>query len=196
MAEIGLRSRMLVKDVMSSPAITVTENASVNKTAQLMSEGRIGCIIVTEKDGKALGIITESDLVTRVLAKNLTPSKLTAKEVMSSPLITVEPDETLTETARRMSRLDVRRMGVVYRGDLVGIISSKDILAVTPELLENMQEKARIERETEVEEESSEESPQAGYCERCGSWSEDLEEVDGTYLCEEFIRALTGLTFL
>jgi CBS domain-containing protein len=185
MAEIGLRSRMLVKDVMSSPAITVTENASVNKTAQLMSEGRIGCIIVTEKDGKALGIITESDLVIRVLAKNLMPSKLTAKEVMSSPLITVEPDETLTETARRMSRLDVRRMGVVYRGDLVGIISSKDILAVTPELLDNMQEKARIERETEVEEESSEESPEAGYCERCGSWSEDLEEVDGIYICEE-----------
>jgi CBS domain-containing protein len=185
MAEMGLRSRMLVKDVMSSPAITVTENTSVNKASQLMSEGKVGCIIVTNKSGKALGIITESDLVTRVLAKNLTPSKLTAKEVMSTPLITVGPDETLTETARRMSKLDVRRMGVVYRGDLVGIISSKDILAVTPELLENMQEKARIERETEAEEGSSEEPPQAGYCEQCGSWCEDLEEVEGTYLCED-----------
>lgn len=185
MAEIGLRSRMLVKDVMSSPAITVKEDSPVNKTAQLMDEGRIGSIIVTSKGGKALGIITESDLVRRVLAKNLKPSKLTAKEVMSTPLITVEPDETLTETARRMSRLNIRRMGVVYRGDLVGIISSKDILAVTPELLENMQEKARIERETEVEEQGSEESPSAGYCEQCGSWSEDIEEVEGTYLCEE-----------
>jgi CBS domain-containing protein len=185
MAEIGLRSRMLVKDVMSSPAITVLEDAPVHKTAQLMDEGRVGCIIVTNEDGKALGIITESDLVARVLAKNLTPSKLNAKEVMSTPLITVDPDETLTETARRMSKLDVRRFGVIYKGNLVGIISSKDILAVTPELLDNMQEKARIERENEMEEESSEPFPSAGYCEQCGSWSENLVEVEGTFLCED-----------
>ena len=185
MAEIGLRPRMLVKDVMSSPAITVPEDTPLDKTAQLMSNERLGCIIVTSKDGKALGIITESDLVKRVLAKNIQPSKLTAKEVMSTPLITLDPDETLTEAARRMSKLHVRRMGVIYKENLVGIISSRDILAVTPELLENMQEKARIERETEVEEESSESAPLAGYCEQCGSWSDNLNEVEGTYLCEE-----------
>jgi signal-transduction protein with cAMP-binding, CBS, and nucleotidyltransferase domain len=140
---------------------------------------------VTSKDGKALGIITESDLVRRVLAKNLRASKLTAKEVMSTPLITVDPDLELTETARRMSKLDVRRFGVIYKGNLVGIISSRDILAVTPELLENMQEKARIEREPEVEEEGLEAAPLAGYCEQCGIWSDDLHEVEGTYLCEE-----------
>jgi hypothetical protein len=84
-----------------------------------------------------------------------------------------------------MSKLDVRRLGVIYKGNLVGIISSKDILAITPELLENMQEKVRIERETEVEEENSESAPLAGYCEQCGIWSDDLHDVEGTYLCEE-----------
>jgi CBS domain-containing protein len=185
MAEIGLRTRMLVKDVMSSPAVTVPENTSVDKTAQLMSGGRLGCIIVTSKDGKALGIVTESDLVKRVLAKNIQPSKLPVKEVMSTPLITIDPDVLLTETARRMSKLGVRRMGVVYKGNLVGIISSKDILAITPELLENMREKARIERENGVDEERSESTSSAGYCEQCGSWSENLDEIEGTYLCEE-----------
>ena len=150
MAEIGLRTRMLVKDVMSSPAVTVPENTAVDKTAQIMSDRRLGCIIVTSKDGKALGIVTERDLVTRVLAKNIRPSKLAVKDVMSTPLITVDPDEVLTETARRMNKLKVRRMGVIYKGNLVGIISSKDILAITPELLENMREKARIEGETKV----------------------------------------------
>ncbi|MFH1328112.1 MAG: CBS domain-containing protein, partial [Candidatus Bathyarchaeota archaeon] len=183
MAEIGLRTRMLVKDVMSSPAATVPEDTPVDKTGQLMIDGRLGCIIVTSKDGRALGIITESDLVKRVLAKNIRPSKLTAKEVMSTPLITVEPDEVLTETARRMSKLDIRRMGVIYKGNIVGIISSKDILAITPELLDNMQEKARIERETEVDEDGSESAPLAGYCEQCGSWSENLDDIEGTYLC-------------
>ncbi len=185
MAEIGLRPRMLVKDVMSSPAVTTSENTTIDKTAQLMSNDKLGCIIITSKDGKALGIITERDLVNRVLAKNLKPSKLTAKDVMSTPLITVDPDEKLTETARRMSKLDVRRMGVVYKGNLVGIISSRDILAITPELLENMQEKARIERDAEVEENDAEPETSAGYCEQCGSWSENLDEIDGTYLCEE-----------
>jgi CBS domain-containing protein len=185
MAEMGLRSKMLVKDVMSSPAVTVAEKTSVDKTAQLMSDDKLGCIIVTSKDGKALGIITESDLVRRVLAKNLLPSKLTANEVMSTPLITVDPDQSVTDTARRMNKLKVRRLGVLYKGNLVGIISSRDILAITPEIVENIEEKARIQKQTDIEEEVVESAPSAGYCEQCGSWSEELTEVDGSYLCEE-----------
>jgi signal-transduction protein with cAMP-binding, CBS, and nucleotidyltransferase domain len=185
MAEIGLRTRMLVKDVMSSPAITVSESTAVDKTARLMSSDRLGCIIVIAKDEKALGIITESDLVKRVLAKNLQPSKLTAKEVMSSPLITIDPDETLIETARRMSKLKVQRLGVMYKKNLVGIISSKNILAITPELLENMQEKARIQQEPETEVGSSESVPIVGYCEQCGSWSDNLDDIEGSLLCED-----------
>ena len=185
MAEIGLRLKMLVKDVMTSPAPTVKENVTVDKTAQLMRDGKLGSIVVTKKGGKAVGIITESDLVKRVLAKNLLPSKLTAKEVMTTPLITTEPDVTLIETARKMRKLDVRRMGVMYKGELMGIISSKDIVAITPELLENMQEKARIEIQNGVEEESLESNPSAGYCEQCGSWSENLDEIEGTFLCED-----------
>ncbi|MBT8172276.1 CBS domain-containing protein, partial [Candidatus Bathyarchaeota archaeon] len=119
------------------------------------------------------------------LAKNILPSKLTAKDVMSTPLITIEPDETLTETARRMSKLDVRRIGVMYKGNLTGIISSKDILAITPELLENVKEKTRIEIENGVNEESTVSKPSAGYCEQCGSWSENLDDIEGTILCED-----------
>ena len=193
MAEIGLRPRLLVKDVMSSPVITVGENASVRKASQLMANNEIGCVIVVTKKAKPTGIITTTDLVKRVLAKNVQPSKLRVKEVMTSPLITIGPEETLTETARRMSHLNIRRLGVVYKGNLVGIISSKGILAVTPELIETIQEKARLERENEIEEvaslESAEEieevSPVAGYCEQCGSWAEELNEVEGTFLCEE-----------
>jgi len=184
MAEIGIRTRMLVKDIMSSPVITVDEDATVNKAAQLMAEGHIGCILVTSKEGKPLGIITESDFVTRVLAKNIQPNKLTAKEVMTSPLITIDPDETLSEAARRMSQLNIRRLGVMYKGDLVGIISSKDILGIMPELIEIIQEKARIEGRTATEE-APESTPLAGYCDHCGRWSDDLTEVEGNFLCEE-----------
>ena len=183
MSEIGLRTKMLVKDVMSSPVITVTEDEAVDKVAQFMDMQELGCIVVTDKDGRPLGIITERDLVTRVLGKNKLPSKLKAKDVMTSPLITINPDETLSNAARQMSRLNVRRLGVIYKGDLVGILSSKDILAVTPELLETIQEKARI--ESENLEETVESSLMAGYCDRCGQWSNRLKEVQGEFLCED-----------
>lgn len=183
MSEIGLRTKMVVKDVMSSPVITVTENETVDKVAKFMEMQELGCIIVTDKDGRPLGVITERDLVTRVLAKNKLPSKLKAKGVMTSPLITISPDVTLSNAARQMSRLNVRRLGVVYKGDLVGILSSKDILAVTPELLETIQEKARI--ESGNLEETVEGSLLAGYCDRCGQWSNRLMEVEGEFLCED-----------
>ena len=192
MSEIGLRPKMLVKDVMTSPVITIDESESTYKAAQLMEQNDVGCIIVTSKEGKPLGIITERDLITRVLAKNTMPSRVEAKKVMTSPLITVDPDETLSEAARRMSRLNVRRLGVMYKGNLVGLISSKDILAVTPELLEIIQERARIEEGGRAIEEAPEHRPLAGYCDRCGRWSDTLEETEGSFLCEECKIEMTG----
>jgi signal-transduction protein with cAMP-binding, CBS, and nucleotidyltransferase domain len=150
-----------------------------------MDKHGVGCIIVTTKEEKPIGVITERDLVLRVLAKNAKPDTLKAEEVMTSPLITIEPDATIAETARRMSRLNIRRLGVVYKGRLVGIISSKDVLGVMPELLEIIQEKAMIEGENMAEEEQEERTPLAGYCDHCGVWSDTLTEVNGEYHCED-----------
>lgn len=186
MAEIGLRSKMLVKDVMSSPVVTIEENAPVNRAAELMDKHNLGCIIVTNKEGKPLGIITERDLVARVLTKNVKPSTLKAKEVMTSPLLTIEPDATISEAARRMSKLDIRRLGVQYKGHIRGILSSKDILGVMPELIETIQERARIENENKVQEETEESTaPLGGYCDRCGAWSDELTQHNGEFLCED-----------
>jgi signal-transduction protein with cAMP-binding, CBS, and nucleotidyltransferase domain len=185
MADLGLRSKMLVKDVMSSPVVTIEENAPANRAAELMDKHGLGCIIVTSKDTKPLGIITERDMVGRILAKNVKPDAIKAKDVMTSPLMTIEPDETISEAARRMSRLNIRRLGVIYKGQLIGLVSSKDILAVMPELLETIQENALIEGENRAEEATEESTPLAGYCDHCGGWSEDLKEVDGEFLCED-----------
>jgi CBS domain-containing protein len=186
MADIGLRSKMLVKDVMSSPVVTVEEKASANLAAEMMDKSDVGCIIVTGKEGKPLGILTERDLVVRVLAKNVKPDSVKANDVMTSPLITVDSEESITQAARRMSRLNIRRLGVVYKGNLVGLISSKDILGVMPELIEIIQERARIQGEDITEEETEKETaPLAGFCDRCGNYSEKLYENNGQYLCED-----------
>jgi signal-transduction protein with cAMP-binding, CBS, and nucleotidyltransferase domain len=192
MSDIGLRSKMLVKDIMSSPVITTDEDATANRAAQLMDKNGIGCIVVTSKDGKPLGIITEKDLVSRVLANNIKPDSLKAREVMTSPLITIEPSEKINEAARRMSRLNIRRLGVMYKEQLVGILSSKDVLAVMPELIEMTQEKALLEGENMVEEAEKESTPLAGYCDACGIWSDSLREANGDFLCEDCRAELEG----
>jgi CBS domain-containing protein len=186
MSEIGLRIRMVVKDVMSSPVVTLNEDATSNKVANLMDENKLGCLIVTNKTGKPVGIITERDLVTRVLSKNLKPDAVKAKEIMTSPLVTIGPETTISEAARRMSRLNIRRLGVIYKGNLVGIVSSKDILGVMPELIEIIQERMRIDDAAEVEERvEAEERPLSGYCDRCGVFSENLKDANGQNLCED-----------
>jgi CBS domain-containing protein len=185
MSEIGLRTRMIVKDVMSSPVVTLDEDATSNRVAHIMDENELGCVIVTNKAGNPVGILTERDLVIRVLAKNLKPDAINAKDIMTAPLVTIEPDATVSEAARRMSRLNIRRLGVTYKGNLVGLVSSKDILAVMPELIEMIQERSRIEGAVEAEETEEEEAPLSGYCDRCGVFSEDLKDVNGQNLCED-----------
>jgi signal-transduction protein with cAMP-binding, CBS, and nucleotidyltransferase domain len=193
MSEIGMRTRMLVKDVMTSPVITTEESAPANKVAELMLDSKVGCVIVVDKTGNAIGIVTERDLVVRVLAKNISPSSAKAKDFMTTPLVTVEPDKTVSDAARMMSKKDIRRLGVLYKGKLVGIVSSKDILDVVPELLEIIQERTRIEGAAGAEEaEEKEESPLSGYCDRCGIFSENLLEVNGRFLCEDCRIELEG----
>ena len=181
-----MRTRMIVKDVMTSPVVTIEETAAANKVAELMLDNKVGCVIVVDKMGNAIGIVTERDLVGRVLAKNLAPSSTKAKDFMTSPLATVEPDANVTDAARMMSKKDIRRLGVLYKGKLVGIVSSKDILGVMPELLEIMQERTRIEGAGGPEAtEGPEEAPLSGYCDRCGMYSENLKDVNGQSLCED-----------
>jgi CBS domain-containing protein len=172
-----------VKDVMSSPVITVKEATSVEKAAQLMGRQNIGCVIVTRNGGMPLGIITERDLALRVVARNLRPQKVSARGVMSEPLVTIDPDQSITLAARWMSRLNIRRLVVVSDGKLMGIVTSKDITAVMPDLIRVIEEDARNNRCPTAR--SCEAEPHVGYCEGCGNWANVLREIEGRYLCED-----------
>jgi len=172
---------VLVRDVMTSQVISVPESESVERVAKLMDQRNIGSVIVTDEKGRPVGIITERDIVKRVAAKNLLPSEIRAKEIMSAPLITVNPSEKISEAARKMSMLGVRRLVVMDKGDLIGIVTSRDIVGITPELISVITERAAISEGTLVREKT----PLAGYCDNCGQWSDLLKEVDGNFLCDE-----------
>ncbi|MCL2476452.1 CBS domain-containing protein [Candidatus Bathycorpusculum sp.] len=183
MSEIGLSPKMLVRDIMSSPVVTMDADETSNKAAEIMDQNNLGAVIVQNKIGTPIGIITERDIVKRVVAKNQKPDTKKAKDVMTTPLVTIEPEAIISDAARKMTRLGIRRLGVIYKGNLVGILSSKDILGVMPELLEIMQERSRIEGAAASEE--PEETPQSGYCDNCEAYSENLKECNGQNICDE-----------
>lgn len=113
------------KDIMQEQVITIDSSSTVMDAAKKMKNEKIGCIVAMEK-GRPVGIITESDFV-RKIAVNEKPMSTPVKEIMSSPLISVEPDTTVWELAEEMKLKKVHKMPVVHENKLVGIVTTTDI---------------------------------------------------------------------
>ncbi len=177
---------ILVRDIMSRPAITAKESDNVATVSKLMVKNNIGCIIITDKVGKPTGIITERDIVERVAAKNILPSGVKAGESMSRPVITVGLGVGVTEAAKLMNHSKIRRLAVIESERLVGILTMKDILEVTPALIDLISEKSRI---VGVERSRSS-SRLAGYCDECESWSDRLIQKEGVFICQDCSKDL------
>jgi signal-transduction protein with cAMP-binding, CBS, and nucleotidyltransferase domain len=160
--------------------ITSEIDESVREAAKKMARYKIGSVVVTEK-GKPIGIVTESDIVRKVVAEDLKPSRVKVGEIASKPLHTIDAGSDVTEAAKTMRKLNIKKLGVVYKNELVGIITTSDLNAVTPELVGLLSEKVRI----TTGESLRVKSPVAGYCDSCGEWSDTLIEIDSRFLCED-----------
>jgi CBS domain-containing protein len=177
-ADANMTTRVLVRDIMNSPVVSASPSDSVKDIAIKMKEEKIGSIIVMEKD-KPAGIVTDWDIVSNGVVKDVKPSQLKAKDVMQE-LHTIEGGESITEAARMLRKHNIKRLGVVYKNRLVGIISSSDVIAVTPDLVEVVSEKAAIIRG----ELGRPAGTVSGYCDESGEWSDLLQYDEGTFICE------------
>lgn len=177
-----ITDEVLVRDVMSSPVIESKEDETAHEIAQKMMQYRVGAIIVTDEKGSPLGIVTKTDLVEKVIAKNLRPDEVKAREIMSIPLETIDPEAKIEDALRKMNKLKISRLAVVYKNKLVGLISLKDILQITPEILEIVKEHIEIMGITLPR---NPEGYVEGYCDSCGEWSDMLLNIEGQYLCED-----------
>ena len=118
---------MKVKEIMSFPAITEEEETSVTVILKHMANSRIGCVVIT-KEGKPAGITVDRDIAAKVMMKDRDPDEVKVKEIMSSPLITVEADATVEDACGLLARAGLRRLPVIDDGELVGIVSILNIL--------------------------------------------------------------------
>src|ERR671935_200897 len=115
-----------VRDAMTQDPRSIGASASVVEAARLMREQHIGSLPVTE-DERLVGMITDRDITTRVVAESAVPETTAVGNVYSRELISVEPDSDLDEALQLMARHQVRRLPVVENGRLVGMVAQADI---------------------------------------------------------------------
>jgi len=125
-----------VEDVMVEEVISVSEKATVREAAELMNKHEIGCLVVIKK-GKPVGIVTETDMVKRVILKLVDPEKTKVSEVMSEPLVFGNPQMGVDEASKIMQRQRIKKLPVVEKGHLVGLITTTDIVR-SPEVMKMM----------------------------------------------------------
>ena len=123
-----------VEDVMVEDVITVEANQTVKKAIDLMNENEIGSLIVV-KQGKAMGIITERDMLTRILARSRNPERTKVSEIMSAPLVVADPKMELEEAARLMFKMKVKKLPVISKGELIGLITLTDLARFQPQII-------------------------------------------------------------
>ncbi len=119
---------MQVRDVMTQAAVTESRNDSLRSAAERMWREQTGSLLITE-GGQLVGILTERDLL-RAVALGADPDKTSVDETMTADVFTVEPDMQLQDAARQMAARWIRHLPVVAAGELLGVVSMRDVTGV------------------------------------------------------------------
>jgi len=116
-----------VKDVMVKNLITVEAEDTVKKAAELMDKHDIGCLIVINYSNP-IGIVTERDMLKKVILERRDPGKLKVGNIMSAPLITSHPTAEVRDAVRLMNERRIKKLPVMEDGNLIGLVSLTDVM--------------------------------------------------------------------
>jgi CBS domain-containing protein len=182
-----METDLSVSDVMSRRLITADVSETADRLGARMAAGKVGCIIITSEN-HPVGIVTERDLVIKVVSRNIQPSSAKAESLMSRPLITISPEKSVELASREMVRHRIRRLPVVQGKKLVGLVTDSDLLAISSELSEILRDLIRQnnpqgEFAGTGQDITRPQTFRQGICEVCQSFQEDLINIDGTYVC-------------
>ena len=213
-----METRLAVRDVMTKTVVTATPDMSAAEAGKKMVENQVGNIIIV-KDGRPVGIVTESDMVAKVISKNIKPGSIKLEQLMSQPLITTKSSDDINDAVLMMAQKKIRRLPVIDDGVLVGIITDADVIQASSEINQILDNLIQMNRENVLDrrdvivtqgeceecEEFSEDlrqeegrlkcprcrgSTSSGVCEICGELSDVLEYVDGSIVCESCWEAV------
>jgi CBS domain-containing protein len=181
-----MKKEVIVKEAMKMKPVIVAPTMSVLKAVQFMKRHKIGNVIIVENN-QPIGILTESDVIKKVVAEEKNPKIVQVSEVMTTPVVVIDPYVSLEEAMKTMGKCNVRRLPVVEDGELIGVITQRDISRMSPVLHEISREWYDI---TVRDETYWQSRVFSGKCEDCGTLSPRLRTIDGRLLCEDCIDAL------
>jgi CBS domain-containing protein len=140
-------SELKVGDIMTKKVIVVPSGEGLLEVAKLMKNHEIGSVIIVDANSgkQAKGIITERDIIQKVLVKQKDPYNVTVDEVMSSPLRVVKPETTLEDAAAAMRENRIKRLPVVNdNNELIGVLSEGDVMKIFPAVIDLIEERASL----------------------------------------------------
>jgi len=130
---------VLVRDVMTKNPKVVRRDTSVQEVVATMNKFDVSSVIVVQKE-RPVGIITHKDIISKIVQPRIPPDTVTAREVMSTPIVTIDEDASVEEAARLMARKNIKKLPVVIDDKLVGIITSMDLVREEPKLIAAMED--------------------------------------------------------
>lgn len=116
-----------IGDYMISPVLSISHDASTQEAARIMETNHVGSLLVKEGD-RFVGIITETDLTRKIVAKGLKDKNPPVREIMTSPLQTIDCHEPIVDANQKMANKRIRHLAVTDKGEVVGMLSVKDLI--------------------------------------------------------------------
>jgi len=177
-----------VSDVMTRSPITVSPDMDILECSKILVKKRVGSLILHDSK-KIRGILTEKDIVWALSKKSKKDLKdVKARDIASKKVKGVKPSVALSKALKLMKKTGFRRLPVIYRGKLVGMVTIKDILRIEPALYPDISEAMEIKEASEKMKRREmmadrPESLKQGICEDCGNY-DWLYKLDGRVICE------------
>ncbi len=187
-----MESDLSVRDVLTTAYVGVSESDTVLDAVRLMRTERAGCVLVL-RGSEPVGIMTEWDVL-GVVDEERSPRETTVETAMSSPVLTIEATRSVTDAADRMTRENIRNLVVEHEGEILGVLTQRDIIAVagsfqgTTARREPTEPVAGNPVSNETDDllaNGGDEYTRQGVCEACGSLAGELWEANGQLLCAD-----------
>lgn len=176
-----MKSGYKVYDCMTTKPISVTPESSLEECSKIMAKNHVGALVIKDNN-ISKGLITEQDIVRKVLAKGINPLTKKVGDFMETKLITISPNDDIYDALIKMRDSNIRHLPVVDNSKMVGLLTLKDVLKIEPQLFELLVEKFELREETRkpINRIISREA----ICQGCGAYVEDVKKVKGSLLCE------------
>ncbi len=138
-----MASNVIVKDIMTKDVHVVRNDTSMQEVIATMTKYDLSYIMV-EMSGKPTGIITEHDILVRLVTQGLAPSAVIARMVYTNPIFTIDEDATVEEAVKLMKHWGVKHLPVTgKKGELVGVLTTDEIMFAVPSMIKMMEEFCR-----------------------------------------------------